>query len=158
MSEVRVRTNGSHTMIEMMAIECPYCHTKVNPEYLYVDNSYLFALCSNSNCGKHMILIKENGYYTKIQQNSEPLKKTFSSIISDISPDFTIIYNQAFYAEQIHLDQICGVGYRKALEFLIKDYLIHNSEDVIFNEKIKSKFLNNCIQDDVKNEMIKEGC
>lgn len=55
----------------------------------------------------------------------------------------------------MNLNQICGVGYRKALEFLIKDYLISKESDAQTIENIKSKFLNNCIQDNVQNENIK---
>ena len=36
---------------------------------------------------------------------------------------FLTIYNQSLSAEDNNLDQIAGIGYRKALEFLIKDYL-----------------------------------
>jgi hypothetical protein len=65
------------------------------------------------------------------------------------------IYNQAYFAEQINLDQICGVGYRKSLEFLIKDYLISKETEKQVKENIRKKFLNNCIQDHVQNDNIK---
>ena len=45
-------------------------------------------------------------------------------IIQDLSPNFSAIYNQEFIAEQYGLKEICGVGYRKAIEFLVKDYTI----------------------------------
>lgn len=48
----------------------------------------------------------------------------FSEIIQNISERFLSIYHQAETAEQNGLDEICGPGYRKALEFLVKDYLI----------------------------------
>lgn len=53
------------------------------------------------------------------------------------------------------MSQICGVGYRKALEFLIKDYLISGESGEERKEAIKNKFLGNCIQYDVVNEQIK---
>jgi hypothetical protein len=58
---------------------------------------------------------------------------------------FTKIYKQADIAEKEGLVDICGVGYRKALEFLIKDYAIinHPSE----KEKIENKLLGACIKD-----------
>lgn len=55
----------------------------------------------------------------------------------------------------MNLDQICGVGYRKALEFLIKDYLISKETDDQVKDNIKNKFLNNCIQENVQNDNIK---
>lgn len=81
-------------------------------------------------------------------------KKTFSSEIIQISPSFDKIYNESKQAEEIELDQIAGVGYRKALEFLIKDYLI-----LLFpNEKesIIKKRLGNCIREDIKDDNIKK--
>ena len=44
--------------------------------------------------------------------------------IGEVSPSFVTIYSQASEAEALRLDQIAGVGYRKALEFLIKDYCV----------------------------------
>jgi hypothetical protein len=52
----------------------------------------------------------------------------------------------------MNLLQIAGPGYRKSLEFLIKDYVckdIDNSsiKDTVYNEKL-GKVINNFIQDD----------
>lgn len=58
--------------------------------------------------------------FIKILPTALPLKRTFSNIISELSPNFCEIYNQAYIAEQTNLMQICGTGYRKSLEFLIK--------------------------------------
>lgn len=44
--------------------------------------------------------------------------------IKENFPDFVKIYNQAQIAEKSDLDQLAGMGYRKAIEFLITDYLI----------------------------------
>jgi len=55
----------------------------------------------------------------------------------------------------MNLQHICGVGYRKSLEFLIKDYLMSEMEDESEKEQIKNKFLGACINDDVKSEKIK---
>lgn len=54
----------------------------------------------------------------------------------------------------IMMKLICGTGYRKSLEFLIKDYLISiTPEDQ--HETIRNKFLNNCIRDNISNINIK---
>ena len=71
--------------------------------------------------------------------------RVFTAKISEISPSFVDIYNEAFFAEQKKLLQICGVGYRKALEFLIKDYLIRLMPEK--EQEIKEKFLGNCINE-----------
>ncbi len=55
--------------------------------------------------------------------------KVFEEPIPAISPKFPRIFNQAMIAEENGLDEICGTGYGKALEFLIKDYLIYIDPD-----------------------------
>ena len=82
------------------------------------------------------------------------VKKEFDKIIQSISEDFCNIYNEAFQAEQLGLLQICGVGYRKALEFLIKDYLIMLTPTN--QENIKMKLLGKCISEDIQSGNIKE--
>lgn len=148
---------GEHTVIENYSIECPYCHSIMNPVYLFVHNRALFAMCSNSDCGHHFVLTKNSiGQFKVVQPNARPAQKTFSDIIVEVSPNFIEIYNQAFCAEQLCLDQICGTGYRKALEFLIKDYLIMGIQEESQKESIKKKLLGQCIQEDVENVRVKE--
>lgn len=52
-------------------------------------------------------------------------KNELSDYIKKEYPDFSEIYNQSQIAEKEKLDKIAGVGYRKALEFLISDYLLN---------------------------------
>ena len=157
MSRIRViSSDGTFSDIECYAIECPFCHAQMTPRYLYRHHSNLFAECSNSGCGRNMILgMNQNAHYTVVLPNSMPAKRNFSETIMSISPSFSDIYNQAFCAEQLSLNHVCGVGYRKALEFLIKDYLISGLDDEAQKENIKKKFLSKCIQDDVSDERIK---
>jgi hemerythrin len=77
----------------------------------------------------------------------------FSNEIQSISPSFVKIYNESHFAEEHKLLEICGVGYRKALEFLVKDYLIKKNPEKA--ESIKKKFLGKCIQEDVTDSNIK---
>ena len=59
--------------------------------------------------------------------------------VVEVSPNFKLVYCQASAAESTGLDQIAGVGYRKALEFLIKDYCI--AEDSSAAEAVKQEAL-----------------
>lgn len=68
---------------------------------------------------------------------------TISDYISDEFPDFKKIYEQSVIAEESELDLIAGMGYRKAVEFLVSDYLIKfpeksngASKDWVKNPKI----------------------
>ena len=142
MSYVSVPVSGyDHRSVKLCAIECPFCGTKMNPDYIFLRGEYIFAQCSNSDCEKYLLLSKDyTGSFGRIEPNSLPKKKNFSEIIVKVSSDFVNIYNQAYCAEQLSLDQVCGVGYRKALEFLIRDYLIAREEDAAKVELIKKSF------------------
>jgi hypothetical protein len=52
----------------------------------------------------------------------KPLESTFSETISGLSPTFVSIFAEAAEAKHLGLKQIAGPGYRKAFEFLIRDY------------------------------------
>ncbi|MDE3285553.1 hypothetical protein [Lacticaseibacillus paracasei] len=69
---------------------------------------------------------------TRISEYGRPAVQTpkikeadFPQQISDISPRFVSVYTQSFKAERIGLTELAGMGYRKALEMLVKDYAIH---------------------------------
>lgn len=63
--------------------------------------------------------------------NSKTIK--FSDIINTISPKFEIIYIEALSAEQRSMNEICGMGFRKAFEFLLIDYLFY--KNILSNEE-----------------------
>lgn len=77
----------------------------------------------------------------------------FSDELVALSPKFVEIYHQAEKAENSDLTELCGIGYRKALEFLVKDYAISNHPE--FKEQIESFPLSKCITDYIDNEKIK---
>jgi hypothetical protein len=53
----------------------------------------------------------------------------FEDGIAEISPAFVEIHSQAQESEGLGLTTLVGIGYRKAVEFLIKDYLIKKLPD-----------------------------
>jgi hypothetical protein len=65
----------------------------------------------------------------KTEIDFEEPNEEFSKLIKNISPDFDKIYNQSLKSEMLGLDEICGFGYRKSLEYLMKDYLIYKSPE-----------------------------
>jgi hypothetical protein len=73
--------------------------------------------------------------------------------IITISPSFPELYTQSIVAENYKLGQIAGPGFRKALEFLIKDYCI--SINKIAENEIKSSTLSTCINKYVDNPQVK---
>ncbi len=75
----------------------------------------------------------ENVYLSKVLIRSYWKEDKFDEEIENLSPDFVRIYTQSSIAESQGLNEICGPGYRKSLEFLIKDYLKLTQPD-IFSE------------------------
>lgn len=147
--------------IEIDPTKCPYCHELQNPnmycylQYKTAHHIIIFCQCINNRCKKpfnRLYNIIDCKFTDIIQANYQ--KKQFSIDITSLSPLFECIYNEAYSAEQLELTQIMGMGYRKALEFLIKDYLIS-----LYPEKeaeIKSKLLGKCINEDIEDPRIKE--
>lgn len=121
---------------------CPICGCKVDPVFRHafmrgsvVDRMLEVVFkCPSEDCDHLFIAYYYPGArgvsgsnYFVLNMSRLPLKieyRKFSDIIKKISKEFARIYNQAKLAEDNGLDQICGPGYRRALEFLIKDYLI----------------------------------
>ena len=81
--------------------------------------------------------------------------REFEKPVHDASLAFVRIYGQAAQAEALGLDDICGAGYRKALEFLIKDYLISHKR--LDRTEIEGLFLGKCIKDHVDDPRVKSS-
>ena len=141
---------------------CPSCHHALSPQpliayYVKHDGLYksyfrLHLLCFCARC-REIFLCEYHGDYEQATYNAltlvfcrlisaTPMTHSpvrFSDDINDLSPGFVETYTQASAAEAEQLLQICGPGYRKSLEFLVKDYLCHKfPEDA---EKIRSELL-----------------
>lgn len=149
-------------------IACPFCHMGMEPKFISHSTegpiSQVFmkcSLCKNSFIGKYEN--RGNIHYFKefYEYKTPEPKKEFSKEIMKISKNFTLIYSESEIAEEKKLTQICGAGYRKAFEFLIKDYLIGklDSKAPDYGQKKKAiidKFLGDCISEDIENPRIKE--
>ncbi|MGG3192992.1 hypothetical protein [Priestia aryabhattai] len=102
--------------------------------------------CPRYECGALFFAVYQEHFTTELVRcyPYSKVNKEFPEEITEISSGFVNIYNQAHHAEQEGLDLICGVGYRKALEYLIKDFAIGNNPDNI--EKIQKMPLQQCVQ------------
>jgi hypothetical protein len=146
--------------------KCPICSQGVDPRIRF---AYLFSFaprieavfqCPLLNC-RHLFI----GYYSVPHTSHSavyhlsrvtPLtykSREFGELISSASSDFVRIFNQAHNAEELGLSDIAGPGYRKALEFLIKDYSISRNADA--SNDIKNKQLSNVIREHVTDNNIK---
>lgn len=132
---------------------CPMCNRTQEPKFVLAyetQPAYIEVVfkCTSHKCGKlfigETIRIGDNGYGIKRCHPIKPFSVNFNKEIGELSPLFVEIFNQANAAEAYNLNHVAGMGYRKSLEFLIKDYLINfKNED---EETIKKTFLGNCIK------------
>lgn len=132
-------------IIEPKIIKC-YGHETLNKEIKVC----VTCRCTSSLCDNYFILNYSSNIdirHLKLSPSPYvvPVNIQFPIELSDISPNFVKIYTQAETASKMNLDLIAGVGYRKAAEFLIKDYLIMQNPEK--EESIKNKFLGNVIND-----------
>lgn len=144
--------------------ECPHCNKSIEPKHLSsfcrkIEPVDLYTSFLCPSCYKLFSVQYKLFQYTKNRTDHtiiilpQPNRSTyFSSVIGDISPNFVTIFNQSETAENYGLDKICGQGYRKALEFLIKDYAIeHNPNE---KEKIQNMSVASCIDIYIQNTRI----
>jgi len=143
---------------------CPHCHTKIDAQPIYADyraidpKLIVVFRCPNDEClelFKCYYNLGASGSYYLVKTSKgtvEPIN--FSSHIKGVSEAFCSIFSQAHEAEEMGLEMIVGPGYRKALEFLIKDYLISKFPDDATD--IAATFLGVCIDKYIKSKKIKD--
>ena len=140
---------------------CPICHKGIEPINL---NNYLIGLnsnilqrlyrCPRNQCGRIFLanyyLSLDGVYRLKYLEPHQHEELPLPNLLKENFPDFCEIYNQAIIANEMNLKEIAGMGLRKSLEFLIKDFVIKklqndNAGEEIINE-VKKSFLGTCIK------------
>jgi len=123
-------TPGGHSYAVNGPDDCPLCHYHSQFETVKADFTNdnkgveVVFRCGYRNCRSFFV-----GYYGLPQKAEilrvKPMKPTVSRLpeaVSTISPTFVAVFVEAEEAAQLGLTQVAGPGYRKAFEFLIKDY------------------------------------
>jgi hypothetical protein len=150
--ENKDRTGQVGVIIEANPDECPVCHVSVDPRLIagahLPPHVQLVYQCPKQGCRAFFVAyfhLPNGNVYSLIRTAPKTFKKeSFEPLIENVSSAFVEIYNQALAAETNNLDQVAGIGFRKALEFLVKDFLIHKK---LGGEKeIKELFLGQCIK------------
>ena len=146
---------------------CPWCHRSIhaNFRFAYLSRDALTIetvfQCPSSDC-QHLFMafygqpsrtITSNLYDLFDVQPVAFQERQFSPQIVSISAPFVRIFQQAARAELSGLTEIAGPGYRKALEFLVKDYAI--SSEPSQAEIIRTKPLGKVIDDHVTDKNVK---
>ncbi|MDS6330274.1 hypothetical protein REJ83_018385 [Clostridioides difficile] len=117
---------------------CPRCGDGIDPIYrINVENDFDLVVVYICPLCKEMIVVK---YIRKLAMNRDSdewqiaeiypksnIVRKFPDSIKEISSRFCSVYKQAESALNNDLNEICGMGFRKALEVLIKDYLTNDN-------------------------------
>ena len=148
--------------------ECPICHRGIDARIftayckcLMDDFAQIVFQCPSQDClcffiGYYRRNLRD--YYTIVDTQPAISKdRQFTEIIMSVSPQFIKIFNESSYAEQLNLKTICGAGYRKALEFLIKDYAISLVTTEEIKQFIKKETLTTVIKNYIDNQPIKDN-
>jgi hypothetical protein len=160
--------------VRLMSVpdECPRCHRKIHPKFHFASRVLDRALvqvvyrCTSQSCQE---LFLANYIRTEETVNNaiacalnlvmpvNPQNASFPEPIETLSPTFVSVFNQAIHAESQGLDQLVGIGFRKGLEFLIKDYAASknkgNPEKI---KEIRQTQLGPCIDTFIEDTNIKQ--
>jgi hypothetical protein len=162
--------------VDYIPTKCPHCGKQVTLKLLIVIPekniytldykketkyfSFIFQ-CGESCCKIIVAIYKEiDGYshkytYSSYYPKDEFLSPEFSDTINKLSPNFIEIYKQSAIAEHYQCKDIAGAGYRKALEFIVKDYAIkYNNETE--SAKIRTMPLSQVIETYLKSSKLKD--
>jgi len=143
---------------------CPVCHAGIEPlkqkaAHFHTAQRRLEIVlrCPRAGCQSLFIALYVSFGHSALSYSRsypfEPQDAVFSDHISSISPQYCEIAKEAQKADKAGWKLVAGPGYRKVLEFLIKDYLcLALPKDV---EKIKNIQLGPCITTYVKHEKVK---
>ena len=105
---------------------CPHCHNG-------------FVVIHHMKAQKNGCVEKSQSVYPTTASNLQ-----IDEDIRQISPEFYEIYNQCLIAKNDGLNQLYGMGFRKALEKLVTDFAINQNEND--TDKILGMSLHNRIE------------
>jgi hypothetical protein len=156
-----VRIDKEDFRVSDVPEECPRCHKSIlvlnhecGVEVTIEAVEYLQAVFRCPACkllffGTYQE--ERNAFKLQFVEPKMAVKVSFG-LVEELSPQFSVIFNQAAKAEAYRLDAIAGMAYRKSLEYLIKDYCISlNPTD---GDAIKKEFLGQVIRDRIQDKKI----
>lgn len=128
--------------------KCPYCDVAVLPMVITYNDQYVSGytiglVLKCPRCEEIFFAKYPFGHPTPITYPSPKAHSLIPPEMGTLYPEFYTLYQQTAEAETHHLDAITGMGYRKALEFLVKHYLLDAYPEE--SEKIKKETLSQSI-------------
>lgn len=149
MSRINHEITLEKTIIKLSIYSiCPFCNASMpdNSEILsegytpnsrgtYIEHGIYFVLIKCPFCESiilKLFRIKTDRATMKLSNwgiEKKQIKKSkdvvFPDVIKSISPRFITVYSQSLQSEKKNLNELSGMGYRKSLEILVKDYAIY---------------------------------
>lgn len=150
---------------------CPHCQKDISPKYEFgvfhyssksdlrqniLENGHVDCLFECPSCHESILVRYEIAYSISHYDTFEwrpfkldkispvpTMKFPFDNSVSKVSPRFEKIYTQTIQAKAEGKNELVGIGYRKSIEFLLKDYLISQNPDQ--EDKISKMQLSDCI-------------
>lgn len=167
---ISIKASTIDNKTETISIEqnpdyCPLCNRHQEPSFVSAfitqfQNCQIVYRCTNNKCLSFFIAyyhlhdyITSRNYRIVCLRPQNPIGIKFEEEINNVSPLFCEIYKQSYLAESSGYKQVAGCGYRKALEFLIKDYCISRKPEA--SDEIKRKFLGEIIKTHIDDNTVK---
>lgn len=129
---------------------CPHCFRQMKPDHIetvivhYEQRSRLtrkvaILKCTYSDCLKPIMRYYEEdsaGIVGGLQADyrelplsySKEVKTDLPKNIQELSPNFVNNYKETLLAKEYCLNELIGMGYRKSIEFLIKDFVLKTNQ------------------------------
>lgn len=133
---------------------CPYCHISTDApisaknEHSFNGHQLFIATCKCTACRKNFFFACEYDSgktdYDPIIYPAVEFVPYSNDTLKAISPRFIDIYNQALQSEFHNNLELAAIGYRSALEILVKDYAINELKKD--PEEVRSKKLYDAIE------------
>lgn len=126
---------------------CPLCHRVIEPNVVtgrFRDNRERLMVvysCTGRECGRLFIAHYWGGNALRRKvwrlgkvEPCEPKPMEISDRVKQLSERYVKIREQVSVAEAAELDEIVGMGLRKALDFLVRDFAKHKRVEADYTE------------------------
>ncbi|MFS9204492.1 DUF4145 domain-containing protein [Streptococcus parasanguinis] len=158
--------NSAYAYVDVTVTDvCPNCGRGIEPilkdSSFYKDeyNHILFLTLFCNSCkyawvDSYNYLNDYGSTYPRNLHHYKEQPSEFPKEISDLSPQGVKTYTQSLQAEADGYDTLVGIGLRKSLEFIIKDFLIQKFPEKA--DEIKKKLLGQVIIDYIDDSILQK--
>jgi hypothetical protein len=125
------RDGTSAAKIDRFPEACPLCHAQITPRFIAATSRtghcrQICFQCRSDDCRALFLGTYQEDAPASCRlvgcEPTRPLERAFSPALSEISPCFAQLYNEALSADNAGLTQLTRLGLRAALERLIRDF------------------------------------